>query len=92
MVSTSNLAWDVVATFSDVPSAQVLVALFRSEGVPVDLVSDTYLLGEARRCEVRVPRALMHRARWLMAQAQVSDAELVFLATGKLGDADNADQ
>jgi hypothetical protein len=88
MGPTANLVWDVVATFSDVPSAQVLVALFRAEGVPTDLVSDTSLLSEARRCEVRVPPALMHRARWLMAQAQFTDAELVFLATGKLDDAD----
>jgi hypothetical protein len=91
MASTSNFAWDVVATFSDVPSAQALASLFRAEGVPADVVSDTSLLGEARRCEIRVPSELAHRARWIMSQAQVTDAELEFLATGQLGDTDNAD-
>jgi hypothetical protein len=92
MVSTSNLAWDIVATFSDVPSAQTLAVLFQAEGVPVEVVSDTSLLGEARHCEVRVPPALAHRARWLMSQSQFTDAELTFLATGELDGADNAEK
>ena len=69
MASTSNFAWDAVATFSDVPSAQALASLFRAESVPAEVVSDTSLLGEARRCEIRVPLELAHRARWLMLQA-----------------------
>jgi len=89
MASTSNFAWNVVATFSDVPSAQALATLFRAEGVPVEVVSDTSLLGEARCCEIRVPAELAHRARWLMSQAQFTDAELTFLATGKLEGGDN---
>jgi hypothetical protein len=92
MASTSNFAWDVVATFSDVPSAQALASLFRAEGVPAEVVSDTSLLDEARRCEIRVPRELAHRARWLLSQAQVTDSELEFLATGKLRGADSVDQ
>jgi hypothetical protein len=92
MSSTSNLAWDVVATFSDVPSAQTIAALFRAEGVPVEVVSDTSLLGEARRCEIRVPSELAHRARWLISQAQFTDAELTFLATGELEGGDNAER
>ena len=92
MSSASNLAWDVVATFSDAPSAQALAVLFRGEGVPAEVVSDTALLGEARRCEIRVPSDLAHRARWLMSQALFTDAELTFLATGELDGADKADQ
>jgi hypothetical protein len=91
MASTSNLGWDVVVTFSDVPSAQAMAILFRGEGVPAEVVSDTSLLGEARRCEVRVPSEFAHRARWLMSQAQFTDAELTFLATGELDGADDAD-
>jgi hypothetical protein len=55
------------------------------------VVSDTSLLGEARRCEIRVTSELAHRARWLMSQAQFTDAELNFLATGELDGADDAD-
>jgi hypothetical protein len=92
MSSTSNMVWDVVATFSDVLSAHAVAVLFRGEGVPAEVVSDTSLLGEARRCEIRVPAELAHRARWLMSQAQFTDAELTFLATGELDGADAANQ
>ena len=92
MAPTSNLVWDIVATFPDVPSAHAMAALFRAEGVPAEVVSDTSLLGEARRCEIRVPSELAHRARWLMSQAQFTDAELTFLATGELDGGDNAEK
>jgi len=91
MASTSNSSWDIVATFSDLPSARALATLFHAEGVPNEVVCDTSLLGEARRCEIRVPLELAHRARWLMSQAQFTDAELEFLATGKLGGTESAD-
>jgi hypothetical protein len=68
------------------------VGLLRSEGVPAEVVSDTPILGEVRPCEVRVPHELAHRARWLMAEAQFTDAELTFLATGKLEGGDDADK
>jgi hypothetical protein len=92
MSSTPNLLWDVVATFSDVPSAQVMAVLFRDEGVPAEVVSDTSLLGELRCCAIRVPPELAHRARWVMSQAQFADAELTFLATRELDGADNTER
>jgi hypothetical protein len=92
MSSTSNSAWDVVVTLSDVPSAHVMAVLFRAEGVPAEVVSDASLLGEARRCEIRVPSELAHRARWLMSQAQFTDAELTFLATGEMEGGDSAER
>ena len=92
MASTSNSVWDVVATFSDVPFARAMVVLFRAEGVPAELVSDTSLLGEARRCEIHVPSEFAHRARWLMSQAQFTDAELTFLAAGEIEGGDIAEQ
>jgi hypothetical protein len=92
MSFTSNSAWDVVVSFSDVLSAHAMAVLFRAEGVPAEVVSDTSLLGEARLCAIRVPPDLAHRARWLMSQAQFTDAELAFLATGELDGADSTDQ
>jgi hypothetical protein len=92
MSSTSNSTWQVVATYSDVASAHAMSALFRAEGVPAKVVSDTSLLGEARGCEIRVPPELAHRARWLMSQAQFTDAELTFFATGELEGGDNAER
>jgi len=92
VASTSNSTWQVVAAFSDVASAHATATLFRAEGVPAKIVSDTSLLGEARGCEIQVPRELVHRARWLMSQAQFTDAELTFLATGELEGSDNAER
>jgi hypothetical protein len=92
MPSTSKLTWKVVATFSDVVSAHAMMVLFRAEGVPAEIVSDTPLLGEARRCQIHVPSDLEHRARWLMSQAQFTDAELTFLATGELDGDDSPER
>ena len=91
MASSSKSAWDVVATVPDVQSAHVLLVLLRTEGVPAEVLSDTPLLGEARRCEIRVPSEMAHRARWLISGAQFTDAELTFLATGELGGDENAE-
>ena len=77
--------WEIVATLFDAPSAHAMLTLFERQGVPVNIVGDSPLLGEVRRCEILVPSTLVHRARWLLAQADFSDAELTFLATGELG-------
>lgn len=69
-----------------------MLDLFRGEGVPAAVISDTSLLGEARRCEIRVPPELAHRARWLMTQAQFTEAELTFLATGELNDGSDVER
>ena len=92
MTSTSDLTWEVVATLPDVASAHVLATMIRGEGVPAMVITDSSLLGEARRSDVRVPQELARRARWLMSQAKFTDAELTFLATGELGGDDNAEQ
>lgn len=75
----------VVATFSDHPSAQLLGESLRAEGLPVHIKADSSILGEARRCDVLVPTEFAHRARWLLTRNQVSDAELLYLATGETG-------
>jgi hypothetical protein len=84
-MAASDQEWQGVATLSDVPSAQVLAQRLIFEGVPARVMSDPQLLGEGRNCEVQVPGALAHRARWLLAAAQFTDEELNYLATGELG-------
>ena len=39
--------------------------------------------------EVRIPPTLEHRARWLRANSSFSDAELEYLATGRLEESDS---
>ena len=76
--------WQIVVTVPDTISAQALCTYLEAEGVPSKVRADTSLLGEARRCDILVPLDLSHRARWLLAQGRFTDAELIFLATGKL--------
>jgi hypothetical protein len=92
MASTSDLAWEVVATFPDVTSAQVLAIMIQGEGVPALVVTDSFLLGEARCSDVRVPPGLARRAHWLISQAQFTDTELTFLATRELRGDENVER
>ena len=72
-------------SFADVASATAAASYLEQNGVPsrveggspnVDLSPVAYVLVEGH---------LAHRARWLLAQqSNISDAELEFLATGKL--------
>jgi hypothetical protein len=87
MVS-SKQDWETVVYLTDVPVAEVLAQRLADEGVLSRVVSDPPLLGEGRNCAVQVPSELAHRARWLLAQAQFTDAELNYLATGELGPAE----
>ena len=79
----SKATWEVIASVTDVPSARALVGLLQSERVPADIRTETVLLGEMRNCDVVVPSELVHRARWVLAQAHFSDAELTYMATGE---------
>ena len=81
-----------MATFSDVSSGHVIVTLFTREGLPAELILGNPLLGDANSCEIRVPREVAHRARWILSQAEFTDAELTYLATGKLGNTDGAEK
>lgn len=76
--------WLEFASFPDAVSAEAMAGLFRSEALPVRVIADEPVPGLAHGFRVLVPADLMHRARWIVAQAQVSDEELDFIATGKL--------
>ena len=78
-------SWESLLTVFDTLSAQVLAERLNADGVPTRVQADSPLFGVARTCEIFVPTELVHRARWLLASSQFSDAELSYLATGKLG-------
>jgi hypothetical protein len=92
MSSTPYLEWQVVETFSDVASGHVVVTLFNREGLPANLILGNPLLGDANGCEIRVPREMAHRARWILSQAEFTDAELTYLATGELGSTEGTEK
>jgi hypothetical protein len=76
--------WCVLDTYGDRLAAEADAGFLRSEMVAakVEVVSD--FPGQDRGARLYVDTALAHRARWLLKLGSVSDAELEYLATGKL--------
>ncbi len=66
--------WCVLDTYADRFAAEV--------DAGVEVISD--FPGQVRGAQLLVDAALAHRARWLLKLSTVSDAELEYLATGKL--------
>jgi hypothetical protein len=87
----SDDKWMSVADYSDRASAEAIVCLLSAAKVPCFIVSDEALPGLGSDFSVRVPPDLFHRARWVLAQSQVSEAELTYLATGELPDSLNGE-
>ena len=77
-----QIKWELLTIVPNAPLAHALVDSLAADGVVTKIVSDTTLLGEARTCRVFVDSTHIHRARWLLAQRNFSDEELVILATG----------
>ena len=75
--------WEVFAVFDDVGSAEAVAGRLRSDGVPSEVQRESPVPG-LNVFRVVVPTALAHRARWVMSLAETTDAELAYLATGKL--------
>jgi len=75
--------WCVLDTYLDHLGAEADAGYLRSEMVPakVEVISDFAGLDRAR---LWVDAELVHRARWLLKLGTVSEAELEYLATGKL--------
>lgn len=63
-----------------------MAVVLDSEGVPARVESSKLVAGiESQHC-VLVPASLAHRANWVLADSDLTDAELDYLATGKLSD------
>ncbi len=78
--------WQPFQTFADRGSAQALAVVLDSEGVPARIESSKLVAGiETRHC-VLVPASLVHRAKWVLADTDLTDSELEYLATGKLSE------
>jgi hypothetical protein len=85
----STTQWKLLVCLSDVPSARILTDVLASDGITTRVVTDAAVMGQAAPCRIFVDAAQAHRARQVMSQGQLSDQELIFLATGELaGDAD----
>lgn len=79
-------------TFPDRGPADSLRLWFQSEGIPCYVESQALSGAMETRFVVLVLKELEHRARWLSSQASFSEAELGFLATGKLPGEDEVEE
>jgi hypothetical protein len=78
----SDKDWLLFAVYADQGSADVLQTRLELEKVPVRV--EARHLENAPEYRLFVHRSLAHRARWVVAQLPPTEAELFFLATGKL--------
>lgn len=76
--------WHEFAVYSDAVSAWVAAELLRSEGVPVDVISNEPMPGLLEAFRLRVPGQMVRRAEWVFANAEFTEEELAFIATGRL--------
>jgi hypothetical protein len=83
-----NDTWGTVVTYPDRLSAEAVLVL-TSGGVPCQITSDEHLPGFASFFSLIVPTELLHRARWLHQDFQVSESELTYLATQELSGGSN---
>ena len=81
--------WELFKTFPDRFEAERVVGLLESSGVPAYVDYGALGVGLDMKFSVFVDTTLAHRARWILALTpEVTDAELEFLATGKLPGSD----
>lgn len=83
--------WQQFAVYSDAASAEVAAGLLRSEGVPVNVASDEPMPGLIHGFRLMVPADMLHRARWVVANADFSEEELAFFATSRLDSGESRD-
>jgi hypothetical protein len=81
--------WQTFEVVDDEGSAEVLAGRLRSEDVPAAVHRQSPVPG-IEEYHIVVPTNLAHRARWVMAGAPRTDAELTYLATGELGTDDSS--
>lgn len=76
--------WCVLDTYADRFAAEADAGYLRSESVAAKVEAVSDFPGQDFGARLWVDAALAHRARWLLKLGTVSDAELEYLATGKL--------
>ena len=79
-------SWQPLLEFTSPASAEAVAALLETEGVPSFVRAHKLVAGIEAKFELRVPRSLAHRARWVLAQSDFTDSELTYLATGELSE------
>ena len=75
--------WERFATYNDEIAAKVVVDYLHRRDCPAQVVG-TAGAAIGSGVHVLVPGELLHRARWLWAQVDLTEQELHFLVSGEL--------
>lgn len=75
---------EVVAEFPEIGSADLAASLLKTELVHAKVDPSSPLAGIGATYRVLVDRRQLHRARWILQDSDLSEAELTYLATGEL--------
>lgn len=75
--------WECFAVYGNELAAGVVADYLRRNDCPAQVAGSAGTAFEAA-VRVLVPGELLHRARWLWAKADLTEAELQYLATGEL--------
>ena len=78
----SEEKWELLVCLSDVPSAGILLEILGAEGITARLITDAAVMGQAAPCRIFIAASQLHRARWILAQRELTEEELTLLATG----------
>lgn len=76
--------WRGFLKFESRVAAEVVAALLEAEDVPTAIAPGGLFAVIESAFVLSVPERLAHRARWVLANSEFSDAELNYLATGEL--------
>ncbi len=76
--------WCVFKKFPNYAGPEVLKSLLEPQGVPTKIIPSGKLTSLHSEVLLLVEKSLLHRARWILKNAEFSEEELVFLSTGKL--------
>ena len=80
-----QVPWERFARFINPLEGHIVAGRLNVEGVPAIVEVASLGFDFSAATSVWVPKALMHRARWILAWEPPSEAELTFLATGEMG-------
>ena len=79
-----DAGWECFIAFADQASAMVVAGYLQHNDCPARVALASPGLDLSPSAEVLVPGQLLHRARWIWAQADLSEGELAYLSTGRL--------
>ena len=91
MNSRTLAQWSLFDVYPNELEAYIVAGLLENEGVRTLVAPNGPLVIAWSTVAILVPTEQLHTAKWILAQPAPTDAELEFLATGRLPATDDAD-